>query len=195
LQLSAYGGDTASDQDGDGVPDGLLSTDRNPDGSPGYGLRMGTSMAAPLVSGLAALALSSGTPAGLVRETLAATATDLGVQGYDERYGYGLATGRTATASSPRTYLLALDGGGKVLGWTLVQGDQTFLLGNLPPGEPLTLWAASDLDGDRRLGEGGELVSALLPFVATAGQVSDLPPLGLTPSDGHAPLELADFRP
>lgn len=190
LELSAYGGDTTTDQDGNGVPDGILSTDRDAQGNPSYGLRMGTSMAAPLVSGLAALALSSGTPASLVRQTLEGTATDLGVMGYDPQFGYGLGVGRTATASSPRTYVGALDASSKVLAWTLVQPDGSFLLGNLPPGETLSLFAASDADGNGVVGEAGELLSTFRSFTPTAGQVSSLAPFTLNPSDGSKPIKL-----
>lgn len=198
LQLSAYGGDTTQDQNRDRVPDGILSTDLSGGGSSplgaGYGLRMGTSMAAPLVSGLAALALSSGTPASLVRQTLAATATDLGVVGYDLRYGFGLAGGGAVSSRSPRLYIAVVPRSSnlqptEVTQWTLVQTDLSFVLGNLPPGEQLRLVAASDNDGDGLLAEAGELVSGVLEFTPIATQVvelSSLYPTGLrlNPSDG-----------
>ncbi|NJK44505.1 MAG: S8 family serine peptidase [Pleurocapsa sp. SU_196_0] len=88
--VTAYGGDTTADQDGNGVPDGILSTDVT---ESGYGLRMGTSMACPQVAGLIALALSSGTPAFLARDSVARTASDLGAWGWIEiRLGTHLRT-------------------------------------------------------------------------------------------------------
>src|SRR3954447_16370285 len=63
----------------------------------------GTSMAAPHVTGIAALAIASGalsaraTPARIERH-LEATARDLGATGRDSRYGYGLVDGARATA-------------------------------------------------------------------------------------------------
>ncbi|WP_119279276.1 S8 family peptidase [Calidithermus roseus] len=184
LWLSAYGGDPGADQDGDGVCDALLSTDLAPGGQAGYGLRAGTSMAAPLVSGVAALALASGTRPDLLRPTLAGTATDLGVLGYDRDFGHGLATGRAATPGTPRTYLLALGDDGKPLAWTLVQSDLSYTLSNLPAGQPLALVAASDADGDRRLGEAGELISAPRPFTPRAGETLSAEPLALEVADG-----------
>jgi serine protease len=117
--ITAYGGDTSQDQNKDNQPDGIYSSDLL-GGVPSYSYRMGTSMAAPQVSGLAALALASGTPSWLLRDSLSATATDLGVKGYDYNFGFGLASGRTTTVSSPRTYVLAVDEAGLVSTWTLV---------------------------------------------------------------------------
>jgi serine protease len=63
----------------------------------------GTSMAAPHVTGVAALVIASGvvgrnpTPRA-VEERLEATARDLGPPGYDERYGAGLIDAGRATA-------------------------------------------------------------------------------------------------
>ncbi len=62
----------------------------------------GTSMAAPHVSGVAALILASGVLGpdprpGSVMARLKATATDLGAPGYDRRYGAGLISADAAT--------------------------------------------------------------------------------------------------
>ena len=179
LWLTGYGGDITQDQDKDGADDGILSTDLY-----GYGYRMGTSMAAPQVAGLAALALASGTPAALMRDTLASTATELGVGGYDASFGYGLATGRSATPSDPRSYVVALEGD-TVLGWTLVQADGSFTLSNLPPGRAIALVAASDEDGDSVLAETSELVSAPLALSPSISSATDVT-LSMTVSDGSA---------
>ena len=66
----------------------------------------GTSMAAPHVSATAALVIASGvlgpdpTPEAIA-ERLALTARDLGVPGYDKRYGSGLLDAAAATTASP----------------------------------------------------------------------------------------------
>ncbi len=90
VDLAAPGGDTRRDRDGDGLPDGILSTL-----APGvldYGLMQGTSMASAAVSGAAALLLGvpGGASARLLREVLLASADDRGAPGRDDRYGAGL---------------------------------------------------------------------------------------------------------
>jgi serine protease len=91
MNVVAPGGDTSEDSDGDGHPDGVLSTTwdygRN---RPSYSFWQGTSMATPHVTGLAALMLARGCPARKVRTILQDTATDLGRPGFDNLYGYGL---------------------------------------------------------------------------------------------------------
>jgi serine protease len=184
LWVTAYGGDTTQDQDGDKIPDGILSTDLT-----GYGLRMGTSMASPQVAGLVALALSSGTSKTIVKEAIAGTSTDLGIMGFDSDFGYGLATGRSITTSTPKSYVLAYDGV-TLVHWSLVQDDSSFTLTNLPPNRSLTLYVASDEDGDRLLAEAGELLSTPLTIQPKAGQVTSVETLELNPSDGTHSLAL-----
>jgi subtilisin len=57
-----------------------------------YGIKNGTSMAAPHVTGAAALTISSHrfTPAETVRKILLQTADNLGISGRDNEYGHGL---------------------------------------------------------------------------------------------------------
>jgi serine protease len=193
LQVAAYGGDLTQDQDHDGKDDGILSTDIGEAGKASYSLRMGTSMASPLVSGMAALALSSGTSPNFLAATLTQTATDLGVLGYDHKYGYGLITARVGNPSTPRTYLVAsLSGESQTRHWTLVQSDLRFVLSNLPPGQAFTLMAATDSDNDQIVGEAGEMLSAPQAFIPQGGQsIALAQPLILNPSDGSQAIALA----
>ncbi len=92
LDLAAPGGDLNVDQNGDGYGDGILQQTfgTNPKDW-GYWFYTGTSMAAPHVSGIAALLISTGiTDPDAVREALQNTATDLGPAGWDGEYGWGL---------------------------------------------------------------------------------------------------------
>lgn len=92
LDIVAPGGDTNVDQNGDGYVDGVLQ--QTFDSSPtdwGYFFYMGTSMATPHVSGVAALVIANGvTGPDNVREVLQITARDLGAAGWDSTYGWGI---------------------------------------------------------------------------------------------------------
>ena len=92
LDVVAPGGDINVDQNGDGWEDGIVQQtfDKNPSVF-GYYLYQGTSMAAPHVTGVAALLASLGiTNPDDIRVALQNTATDLGTTGWDSSYGWGL---------------------------------------------------------------------------------------------------------
>ncbi|MCM1988099.1 PKD domain-containing protein, partial [Methanococcoides seepicolus] len=91
------------DLNGDGYVDGILQNTFNPGTKDpkdfGYYFFQGTSMAAPHVSGVAALLISQGVSNGEVRTALESTAKDLGTAGWDDRYGYGLIDAQAALDS------------------------------------------------------------------------------------------------
>jgi hypothetical protein len=94
-------GDTRAD--GDGYPDGVLSTRIDPaTGDYGYGFLSGTSMAAPHVSGVAALcrAANPSLTVGELEHVLLSTAADLGPPGRDDAYGHGLVDAAGAVAEA-----------------------------------------------------------------------------------------------
>lgn len=92
VDVVAPGGDLNVDQDGDGYVDGVLQqTFRRDPSDFRYYFFQGTSMAAPHVSGAAALLISSGvTDPDMIGKILETTAKDLGPAGWDETYGWGL---------------------------------------------------------------------------------------------------------
>ena len=117
ISVAAPGGDTP-DCDGDGSPDWVLSTWWSPNLSSGnyYGYEQGTSMAAPHVSGVAALLISRGIVGpSAIRNRLQQTATDLGATGWDQYFGWGLvnaaaAVGVTNTPTAMRAFIGTITG-------------------------------------------------------------------------------------
>jgi serine protease len=92
IDLVAPGGDLNVDQDSDGYKDGILQQTFSGDPAVfGYYLLEGTSTAAPHVSAVAGLLVSTGiTEPDKIREAIQNTAIDLGPAGRDNEYGYGL---------------------------------------------------------------------------------------------------------
>jgi subtilisin family serine protease len=68
-------------------------------GTPGYEAISGTSMAAPFVSGVAALLASKGLSATDITSCIVRTATDLGSAGRDPIYGHGLVNAARAVST------------------------------------------------------------------------------------------------
>jgi serine protease len=108
LDIMAPGGDSV-DQNGDGYDDGVLQNTFNPNTKNpsdfGYWFFQGTSMAAPHVSGVAALLIANGvTGPDNVREALESTAEDHGDDVWDPEYGHGIVDAHAAllwTAGQP----------------------------------------------------------------------------------------------
>jgi len=104
LDIMAPGGNTGVDQNDDTYADGVL---QNTFGSTlqdwSYYFFQGTSMAAPHVSGVAALLLAlkpTLTPTE-IRNALVSTAEDKGTAGWDSTYGWGIVDAEAALASIP----------------------------------------------------------------------------------------------
>ena len=93
IDVAAPGGNTRVDQNGDGMPDGVLQNTILP-GRPDkddYLLFMGTSMASPHVAGVAALIMESGvTDPGAVEKVLKSTAVHPNGKKWDPHYGAGI---------------------------------------------------------------------------------------------------------
>ncbi len=100
IAVAAPGGNSLLDANGDGFPDGVLSAVGDKDGGVLYEFYEGTSMAAPHVAGVAAL-MKAVYPdlnpqdfelllAGEHPDTTVQIVDDLGAEGRDQLYGYGL---------------------------------------------------------------------------------------------------------
>lgn len=97
IDVVAPGGDTSRDVNGDGKPDGVLSTSASDGGGTlvnDYTFLQGTSMATPHVAGVVALMKSVApnlTPRDVTDLLVSGALTDdLGAPGKDESFGYGL---------------------------------------------------------------------------------------------------------
>ncbi|MBP6723241.1 MAG: S8 family peptidase [Halioglobus sp.] len=105
IDIAAPGGNNGVDLNGDGYPDGVLSTGGlEAGGSYGYTFQSGTSMAAPHVAGVLALMKSVNpdlSPADidalLIRGDLG---DDLGAPGRDNEFGYGLINAQRAVLAA-----------------------------------------------------------------------------------------------
>ncbi|MBK6939776.1 MAG: S8 family serine peptidase [Planctomycetes bacterium] len=112
VDVSAPGGDSTKDTNGDGFADGIVSTVVTAADGPSWGMKMGTSMATPHVAAAAFLVRCADpglTPLEVMAE-LAAAAKDLGPVGLDAKYGHGrldvreaveIATASTGLPSAP----------------------------------------------------------------------------------------------
>ena len=105
--VAAPGGDTRSDLNGDGHPDGVLSTsvnDLNSPPTPVYRFYQGTSMATPHVAGVLALmrAAAPGLSAADIENLLlnGLITDDLGAPGWDTIYGHGLINAAKAVSEA-----------------------------------------------------------------------------------------------
>jgi serine protease len=107
IDLAAPGGNTRVDQNGDGMPDGVLQNTiiiGRPDQND-YLLFMGTSMASPHVAGVAALVIAEGvTEPDAVLKVLKSTAKHPQGQGWDEHYGAGIVDAAGAVNKVKQTW-------------------------------------------------------------------------------------------
>ncbi len=120
LDITAPGGDVTVDLNGDGNVDGILQQTFGDNPTDwGYWLYQGTSMAAPHVSGVAALLISNGvaTTPNDVRAVLQSTAEDKGADGWDSAYGWGIVDAYAALSDSAADNNLPVaDAGGPYAG-------------------------------------------------------------------------------
>ncbi len=107
LDVSAPGGDTRADKNGDGFPDGVLQNTiglQNPMTSD-YMWLQGTSMASPHVAGVAALVVSRGiTNPDEVEQILKRTAKHPNSVEWDKEYGAGVVDALAAVDASAESY-------------------------------------------------------------------------------------------
>lgn len=158
IDIAAPGGDIAAGSRGDF---GVLSTIwRFSNGTPLYMYGNGTSMAAPHVSGVAALVLARepGLTVTQLRDRLLGYAVDVGAPGRDDSYGAGIVNARnslTRTLAPPRRmYAHLVNAAGALIRTADVNTDGSYALPDLRDGT-YRLYAGEDENGDGNTGVPG----------------------------------------
>ena len=103
VDISAQGGDIRFDRDGDGYRDGILQQTFAGDATQfRYYFFEGSSMAAAHVTGVVALLVANGiSDPSQIREALESTARDMGTEGKDSEYGWGIVDAHAALNYEP----------------------------------------------------------------------------------------------
>ena len=161
--VAAPGGELSQAIEGleDELPAGVFSTvwDYNPaegeNPDHGFSFSQGTSMASPHVAGLAALirSVNPGLDPGDVQSILATTALDLGSEGRNTEFGYGLIDAAAAVAAAqdelrvqPDDVVVRLMDGTTVVAETRADASGAFAFGEVPGGD-YRIVAGNERDG------------------------------------------------
>lgn len=198
VDIAAPGGDFRM-----GLLSGVVSSTVNyVDGTANYSLYQGTSMAAPHVTGVAALvkAVSPGLSPSQLRQRLEHGAVDLGAAGYDPLFGAGVVnarnsvTGTSAPAAATRVQLVNATTGA-VTRVAMPGADGRFSFANLPGGQYVVV-AGQDEGGDGLFGVPGRRFNwfgagGMTPFAITTPGVASValtlgPPVEAEPNDALA---------
>lgn len=159
VDIAAPGGDILDGSDTGGQSYGVWSTSWDfSSNTPTYKFAHGTSMAAPHVSGVAALifAQSSFVAASTVRQRLESFAVDLGPAGRDDSYGVGLLNARnsltqtTSLSGFVRARLYNASTGAAVATATAT-GTGTYSFTQVPAGS-YWIFGGQDEEGDTQIG-------------------------------------------
>ncbi len=171
VDIAAPGGSSVTDLNGDGIGDGVISTSGDDSGTSitfGYSAQSGTSMAAPHVTGVVALMKAihpAMTPDEFMLALQAGDLTDdLGPQGRDDEYGYGLINAQKAVLAAE----LLANGQGSDPGPILSASSSTLNFGAFVDGLSVTL---------RNIGTGS---------IAVGTVSADQPWVTVTPPSGSA---------
>lgn len=157
---------------------------------------IGTSMATPHISGLAALLYLTGvTDPIAIKQRLQSRASDLGPAGQDSQYGYGMPLADAVLINLQKVRVYAADESGALLNssvYTNPASNGSYSLLNVPPGSNIQIYAFLDINNNNEVDYGDKFGSATAASIQ-AGQTTTNVNISLVDVTSSQSLSVQDY--